>query len=55
LRQHLGRGHAGFDFPVCKGVAQPVGVIALFGQQHFGGSDGSQQRDVTGVVADLTG
>lgn len=48
------RWDAGFDSPVCKGIAQPVGVIALVGQQHFGGGHGSQQRGSTGVVADLT-
>ena len=26
------RWDTGFDFPVCKGVAQPVGVIALVSQ-----------------------
>ena len=30
------RWDTGFDLPVCKGVAQPVGVIALVGQQRFG-------------------
>jgi hypothetical protein len=48
------RWNAGFDLRVCKGITQPVGVIAIVGQQHLSDGHVFQQRSGTGVVAYLT-
>lgn len=48
------RWDAGFDLPVCKGVAQPVGVIALVGLERGRQGQACQQGRRPGVVTDLT-
>jgi hypothetical protein len=47
------RWDTGFDLPVCKGVAQPVRIVTLVGQQNSGSGHGSHQGGGTCVITDL--
>ena len=44
---------AGLDLPICKGASQPVGIVALVGQEHVRRGQACQQGRRSGVVTDL--
>ena len=40
----------GLDLPICKGVSQPVGIVALVGQERLRRGQACQQGRRPGVV-----
>ena len=47
------RWDAGLDLPICKGVSQPVGIVAPVGQERLRRGQAREQRRGAGVVTDL--
>ena len=47
------RWDAGLDLPICKGVSQPVGIVAPVGQERLRRGQTRHHSRGAGVVTDL--